>query len=192
MPGPLIRGCLPPRHHVTSAGRGLKSRPVAESRRRRRLHENQPPPSQREPATAISMGTSCRHWPKCRVEPECCHLPSTKAALTSPSSLSTLYVYGERCITIAFPRGADRLCRSLIHFPHVQVIEAQSRSQGGLTGAARSFLTFHHRSLGEPPFLTTPGAVRHKTDPPPSPPMHGALGRAAHGGGVLSPEQPQR
>jgi hypothetical protein len=125
-------------------------------------------------ATAVSTGTR----PERRAEPECCRLPSTKVIPTSPS---TSYVYGERHITVTFPRSADRLCRSLIHLPHVQVIGARSHGQGEPVGAAWSFLTFFHRSLGEPSFPTTPGAVRPKMNPPPFPPLHGALGRAAHG-----------
>jgi hypothetical protein len=101
-----------------------------------------------------------------------------KAAPTSPSSS---YVYSERRVTVAFPQSADRLYRSLIHLPRVQVTEARNCGQGELTGAARSFLTFLHRSLSEPLFSTALGAVRHKTSPPPFPPLRGVLRRAAHG-----------
>jgi hypothetical protein len=148
-PGLLVRGRRPHGCHATSAGRGLKSRPVAESRRRR-----------------VSMGAIRHHQSERRAEPECCRLPSMKAA---PTSSSTSYVYGEHRVSIVFPHSANHHCRSLIHLPRVQV------------GAARSFLAFLHRSLDELSFLTAPGTVRPKMSPPPFPPLHGALGRATHG-----------
>jgi hypothetical protein len=171
--GPLVRGRHPPGRHATSAGRGLKSRPVTESRHRHRLHENQPPPSTRTPSRAgvllspvdegctdLSVNLVRLRWVPCR------HRISSQCRPPLPLTHPSPPCSGHRSLEPR-PGQAHRRRTELPRIPSIEAsVSYHSRPRPGLWDPKRVRLLslLYMVCLAGPPMA----------------------------GGVLSPEQPQR